>query len=118
MEDRSTCPKGMDAREKVEETVRKTCVFYKESGFKEDEGKRQHWDKKTGQRVELLDLTCGPADPSKPLLPRGGWSKLEATTQALGSAPCGQLIRENIALAFTRPLWSSAVHHKMAPPPE
>eukprot|EP00959_Pyramimonas_sp_CCMP1952_P219983 4599189-Pyramimonas_sp.AAC.1 len=76
-------------------------------GFKENERKRQMWDRtdRPPKRIEHLGIVATPADATKPISLRGGWDKLLHTAiRALGAVPGGAEIRARLAVAYIRPL--------------
>ena len=108
MEDRSLGAKGERASEDLLASLAATQAFDNDVGFVESASKRQEWDAQGMQRVEHLGLTAVPADPSQPILPRGGWKKLLAALAVLASLPRAMDVREGLSVAYIRPLWNWA----------
>jgi len=85
-------------------------------GIVENLGKRQSWTRGSDSTLEHLGVVVSLDYPLAPILPRGGWSKVEGVIQLLTRIPGTLDTRECLAAAFVLPhfRWAAPV---LAPPP-
>ncbi|CAK0791040.1 unnamed protein product, partial [Prorocentrum cordatum] len=98
-DDRSLGAKGERASADLRAGLEATQAFDSDVGFVENAATRQEWGAPGKQRVEHFGLTAVPADPSQPILPRGGWQELFAALAVLASLPGAMDVRERLSVA-------------------
>eukprot|EP00959_Pyramimonas_sp_CCMP1952_P110072 2302965-Pyramimonas_sp.AAC.1 len=67
-------------------------------------------------QVEHLGILATPTDHAVPIIPRGGWQKLETAISVLGAIPGSHQVRLSLACAYVRPLWTWALPIVTPPP--
>ena len=106
MDDRSLSSRGPDAAQQVDQAIAVTQLFDSSIGFVENADKRQHWKRGEHTKIEHLGIVCVPWDPTTPIQPRSGWSKLENAIVVLASLPGSMAVREGLAACYIRPIWN------------